>query len=367
MADIKVKVRFTDKSKKSLKQSFVQQIVKERVAEYLKNNKKELYPINPKVKKQILSYYNELILPSIQSEQEIYLKEISGVYSPAFGYGNIDKKYKIKKDETAKNMINIYNAINKISAIIRNEDEVNYRIYIRVEDPVTNEVKYFSKQVAAEDIVTTYKLEKDNLVGDASQVLNKIFPNLNQDLNENEVQEKFYQHLNKFIKIIENKVPDMNYGFAYEAFEWHLNYYKENPTYGEDGLITSFKEGHERFYSPGVVRGYYKSVGNAKFSTGGDVYQTQLKSIQVQRQKKHRDQFSATSGFGVSSLGQLERTVSLIIQNLVKQDSLSAQNIEDLILAFNDLQREAAFSSYNKIIAVVDKRIEDALNQLVIL
>lgn len=381
MARTSIKIKnsnFTDSSKKSLKQSFVEEIVKDRVKEYCKENKKQLYPISQEAKKKIMDCYENMMKPALKAETELYEKEISGVYAPSFGYGNIQRKYKIKEEETAENAIQIYNAINKISALIRGEDEVNYRIYVRVVDPDTGKVEYFSKQVQADQIVKTYAYDEKNmqLIGDGSKVLKNIFPNLKDDLKKNEAQEKFYNHLYKFINIIENgiqeknegkeKKEEINLGFAYEAYEWHLNYKGEKPKYDENGSISSFTPGHERFYSPGIIRGYYKSRGNAKFSTGGDVYQTQLKSIQVSRQKRKKDQFSVTSSFSVSSLGQLERTISLIIQNLVKQDSLTEQNIVDLVLAFNDLQREAASTSYNKIIAVVDKRIKDAIESLTI-
>lgn len=381
MARTSIKIKnsnFTDSSKKSLKQSFVEEIVKDRVKEYCKENKKQLYPISQEAKKKIMDCYENMMKPALKAETELYEKEISGVYAPSFGYGNIQRKYKIKEEETAENAIQIYNAINKISALIRGEDEVNYRIYVRVVDPDTGKVEYFSKQVQADQIVKTYAYDEKNmqLIGDGSKVLKNIFPNLKDDLKKNEAQEKFYNHLYKFINIIENgiqeknegkeKKEEINLGFAYEAYEWHLNYKGEKPKYDENGSISSFTPGHERFYSPGIIRGYYKSRGNAKFSTGGDVYQTQLKSIQVSRQKRKKDQFSVTSSFSVSSLGQLERTISLIIQNLVKQDSLTEQNITDLVLAFNDLQREAASTSYNKIIAVVDKRIKDAIESLTI-
>lgn len=381
MARTSIKIKksnFTDSSKKSLKQSFVEEIVKDRVKEYCKENKKQLYPISPEAKKKIMDCYENMMKPALKAETELYEKEISGVYAPSFGYGNIQRKYKIKEEETAENAIQIYNAINKISALIRGEDEVNYRIYVRVVDPDTGKVEYFSKQVQADQIVKTYAYDEKNmqLIGDGSKVLKNIFPNLKDDLKKNEAQEKFYNHLYKFINIIENgiqeknegkeKKEEINLGFAYEAYEWHLNYKGEKPKYDENGSISSFTPGHERFYSPGIIRGYYKSRGNAKFSTGGDVYQTQLKSIQVSRQKRKKDQFSVTSSFSVSSLGQLERTISLIIQNLVKQDSLTEQNIVDLVLAFNDLQREAASTSYNKIIAAVDKRIKDAIESLTI-
>lgn len=385
MARTSIKIKksnFTDSSKKSLKQSFVEEIVKNRVKEYCKENKKQLYPISQEAKKKIMDCYENMMKPALKAETELYEKEISGVYAPSFGYGNIQRKYKIKEEETAENAIQIYNAINKISALVRGEDEVNYRIYVRVVDPDTGQIEYFSKQVQADQIVGAYAYDKKNmqLIGDGSKVLKNIFPNLKDDLKKNEAQEEFYNHLYKFINIIETKIEEknvteqkqgkekeeINLGFAYEAYEWHLNHYGEAPEYDENGSITSFKPGHERFYSPGIIRGYYKSRGNAKFSTGGDVYQTQLKSIQVSRQKRKKDQFSVTSSFSVSSLGQLERTISLIIQNLVKQDSLTEQNIVDLVLAFNDLQREAASTSYNKIIAVVDKRIKDAIESLTI-
>ena len=393
MARTSIKIKnsnFTDSSKKSLKQSFVEEIVKDRVKEYCKENKKQLYPISQEAKKKIMDCYENMMKPALKAETELYEKEISGVYAPSFGYGNIQRKYKIKEEETAESAIQIYNAINKISALIRGEDEVNYRIYVRVIDPDTGQVEYFSKQVQADQIVKTYAYDKKNmqLIGDGSKVLNEIFPNLKDDLKKNEAQENFYNHLYKFIDIIENHIEKknneqklkeegvqnkkeqeekINLGFAYEAYEWHLNHYGEVPKYdNKNGSIASFTPGHERFYSPGIIRGYYKTIGNAKFSTGGDVYQTQLKSIQVSRQKRKKDQFSVTSSFSVSSLGQLERTISLIIQNLVKQDSLTEQNITDLVLAFNDLQREAASTSYNKIIAVVDKRIKDAIKSLTI-
>lgn len=380
MARTSIKIKnsnFTDSSKKSLKQDFVEKIVRNRVKEYFKENKKQLYPISPETKKKIMDCYEAMMKPALKAETELYEKEITGVYAPSFGYGNIKRKYKIKEEQTAENAINIYNAVNKISALVRGEDEVNYRIYVKVIDPDTGQVEYLSKQVQANQIIKTYKYNEKNmeLVGDGNKVLEEIFPNLKDDLKKNEVQEEFYNHLHKFINIIETSLQEenkkraeqekINLGFAYEAYEWHLNYYKETPKYDENGSIASFTSGHERFYAPGILRGYYKSIGNAKFSTGGDVYQTQLKSIQVSRQKRKKDQFSVTSSFSVSSLGQLERTISLIIQNLVKQDSLTEQNIADLILAFNDLQREAAFTSYNKIVAAVDKRVNDAIKSLI--
>ena len=180
MARTSIKIKnsnFTDSSKKSLKQSFVEEIVKDRVKEYCKENKKQLYPISQEAKKKIMDCYENMMKPALKAETELYEKEISGVYAPSFGYGNIQRKYKIKEEETAENAIQIYNAINKISALIRGEDEVNYRIYVRVVDQDTGKVEYFSKQVQADQIVKTYAYDEKNmqLIGDGSKVLKNIF------------------------------------------------------------------------------------------------------------------------------------------------------------------------------------------------
>ena len=69
MARTSIKIKnsnFTDSSKKSLKQSFAEEIVKDRVKEYCKVNKKQLYPISQEAKKKVMDCYEDMMKPAFR-------------------------------------------------------------------------------------------------------------------------------------------------------------------------------------------------------------------------------------------------------------------------------------------------------------
>lgn len=366
----------------SIQQSQIAEVVQKEVEEYFKKNNVSYLQLSKGAISTIDRIYNKYLKNALKELDEPIEKVLDGVYSESYGYGNVIQKYEIAEEQLEKTLKNVYEAINKLSAIIRNKPEVDYIINFRVSDDEGNE-EYFSMKVNPDQITDLYTINLTEKSIEGLTSLNKItellgFQNKKELLNKTKAQELYYQHMKKFMNTVRTAFyeeqakrkseglkyhKDFNYGFAYEAFSWHLKHFKEEPIY-ENGLIKSWKQGHP--YMPkkaSLLKGYFASIGNAKFSSGGDVENTQLKSVQL-KMSTIRKTLKITSSFGVASYNQLLNSINLLLINLKGKDKLNKEEVSKLILAFNDIQNDAAITTYNKLTLAVDNAIDSIFESL---
>lgn len=319
----------------------IKKILDKNFEDYLNINKNTFFTLAED--NQRINTIQQLLLKNRKRFQQVRKKaEIPKSYGKNIGVEITHLDYMINRNrinflETVKN---IYEDLNKIANLINNEQkERDYAIYYYDSE----NQQYYRKRIDAKNFKNYIGFKdsnKDKITGtNLSQIKNDMKAWINKSEKNFEIQQNFSNHVNDFLNIIKSEFGDFgqsDIGFAYEVFEYHMQKYDHFEIDTKTGSLKSFTP-HTWQYNErnknSIIENYrIAKKGQAKWLTGGDVFETQVKSIKN------------GSNFDISSLSQIEISFNNLYdiffnKNEVKTE-LSSNDIKRLILFLNDFHED---------------------------
>lgn len=281
---------------------------------------------------------------------------IANKYSENLGV--IDKKslnrgINLKNKYLKNKVIKIYEELNAISAFLRGTENTDYIFYYMDENG-----KYYRKHIKSEEIKKYYQINKN----DAENFISSYRSAVERAFNQVDVIDDFSNHLSMFkmatesgLKLMNKKIENGQMGFLYEAFEWHLNILQDSFEEDSNGQIIRFNSRHNQQWfnerEINLAKSFLRSIGQKRWLAGGDVLNHQLKS---------------SSTFGVSSLGQLEVSASMLFRFCDKilnneNNTINKEDIKNMVLFLNDIHMDVASNAVEEI----DNKINNALDNMI--
>lgn len=273
----------------------------------------------------------------LRTDKEANDHAIGNMYSPNIGVDTRKLDYIINlnlknKQKIEKRVKILYEQLNLLSSLIKNEEETSYIFYYFDKDTGI----YQRKVIQPADVTKFYSFSnRITSKGKIEAELKSSESAIDKLFKETTINEEFSRHVANYMKVLADayqkekgvEMPAGSMGYAYESFEYHVQHYGDKIITDEKGNIEYFKSHGDKFNSKSVLKGFFKQKGQARWITGGDVGSYQLKS-------------SAT--FSVSSLQQIEISFNTLYNLLNGKTSLSIIDIEKLVLFLNDFHEDVA-------------------------
>lgn len=261
---------------------------------------------------------------------------------------NLSNKYLKNK------VMKIYEELNNISAYLRGAENTDYIFYYQDEQG-----NYYRKHIKSEEVKKYYKVNRN----DADAFISSYETEVKRAFNGIEAYTTFSEHLQMFRQATESGLKNMNkkiksgqMGFLYESFEYHLN--KMGDSLEEDeknGQVKNFISAHhnQSWFNKreeSIAKSFLLSIGQKRWLAGGDVLNHQLKS---------------SASFGVSSLGQLEVSASMLFNfcdKIINEDKkLTKEDIKNMVLFLNDIHNDLSSAT----VEAIDEKISESLDNII--
>ena len=237
--------------------------------------------------------------------QQKQTKREAWQYSAKYGFSTSQIAYEISLEK--KNQSIVYNRINKILSYLRDKQEITYSLYIK--DLSGRYYRYEVPENEIENFTTIVQQNAFNMEEDLINYSNNIIQQLEQ-------QKKLSDHIQNYMKAIDQTGLFVKQADRYEAFEYHFQKI--------DKKIDS-ENYHNNFNIEGIRRWILgRGHDTAGWYQRGDIELTSVKSVDLS--KKH-------ILLSLASQKSLQKTYSLL-KEIFNDSSLNQQKISRLVKAF---------------------------------
>lgn len=317
----------------------------------------------------------KLLKDLTKEEQKYYHFKRGNVYNKNIGiYDNqlnhvINMNIQNKKILKTK-LLKIYHNLNIISAKLMNRPETEYVVYYfsekhgRTFRKVISDTDEFINSFSVQRSLDKKKNKYGQVLQGDTRKIQKLFSDDDIDINFDQHFSLMREHMEQDFEIAnkqrKRKNPYyINQGFLAEVFEAHVELSLDKWIDDKLDVKDSPSTSTEWFANnENLFNNYFIQIGNARFTTGGDILNRQLKSI------------TDKSAFNVTTLTQLQVSLKMIEENLKpllddeQRDELTPAEAKNLFLFFNDFHEGIIENVSADMENKLESRVQSAIQKM---